>query len=368
MRKFGNVILMDWPVKLPSTMFTGLLMVNHPPVEAAASFGWGEAPVRDDDILKRVCDYFDERVKREEIKSDSVIWGSITSTHTEFVKLIQERDYEKLHEYMSLMFTRNVTSGTAQGDFYYKKLVENKDDIQKNAGFTIYDKFITLMEAIGLIPAFSPEEYQKNDDFLKYFTVKPDNYINFLEESFKCKLDAPKYQGGLFGMKTNNHGLYSDRDIMCLGIAIRIYESYHHRKNISICNIGGGVGYLEYYLIKMGFTNLTMIDLPTVSTTAKYFIETNLPENKDDINLISPLDFTGEHDLVVNFDGLTTYGKESAQNYVDKIADNAKHFLSINREHDDFRVCDICPMVRVSRNPFWYRKGYIEENYFPEKK
>ena len=54
--------------------------------------------------------------------------------------------------------------------------------------------------------------------------------------------------------------------------------------------------------------------------------------------------------------------------YMDKIAAKSKHFLSINREIDEFRVSDICPMKRVSRSPFWYRRGYVEEDYVPESK
>ena len=361
-----NVKFTSWPVKLSSNMFVGFLLLNHVPVEGAAKFGWGDAPERDDDLLARVCDYFEKRSK-EEIYPNSEVWDPIVATHADFVKLLRDRDYEKLHEYISMMFTKNITSGTAQGTFYYNQFIKNDGGVRDDAEFTVYDKLITLLESCNMIPTFSPEDYLKDQNFLKYFTVDPDKYLSILEESCNADLCAPKYQGGLFGLKTEKHGLYCDRDIMCLGVAIRVLEAYSKNRNISICDIGGGVGHLEYYLSKLGFTNITMVDLPTVSTTAKYFLETNLPEKVNDINLISPSEFTGEYDLVINFDGLVTYGKDAAKEYTDKISKNAKHFISVNKEVEEFRMCDILNMTRVSRNPFWHRRGYVEENYVSSK-
>ena len=108
-----------------------------------------------------------------------------------------------------------------------------------------------------------------------------------------------------------------------------------------------------------------MIDLPTVSASAKYFLDTNMSGHG--VKLISPEEFDGDYDLVINFDGLTTYGRENAEKYAEKINKNAKHFLSVNREIDDFRVSELMDMRRISRNPFWYRKGYVEEDYVQER-
>ena len=342
-------------------------MISHPPIEGACKYGWGKAvDKKDDKLLAEICDYFEKRMEKEKLNPGSIVWGSIVPTHQEFVEMIQERDYEKMHQYLSTMFSKPVAHGNAQGHEYYDRLIRNIDDIQNNTGFAIYDKFITLFEATGIISTFSPEEYQKSNEFLRFYAVSPDKYVDLLEELMEANLEAPKYQGNHFGIQTDEHGLYSDRDIMCLGVAIRIAETYHSRKNIRIADIGGGAGHLAYYLHKLGFTDITMIDLPTVSASAKYFLETNL--GKNDIKLIAPDEFDGDYDLVVNFDGLTTYGIDSAKEYMDKIATKSKHFLSINREIDEFRVSDICPMKRVSRSPFWYRRGYVEEDYVPESK
>ena len=360
--------LMSWPVRLPSNYFTGFLMISHPPVEGGCEFGWGKpVETRDDKMLEDICDYFESRIDKESIgMPGSVIWDSLVPTHAEFIEMLKERDYEKLHEYLRNMFTQPITHHIAQGDYFYNKLLKDEDDIQKNTGFAIYDKFITILEATALIPTFSPESYQIDNEFLKYYTVSPDKYIDTLEEHLGYELQAPKYSGQHFGIQTERHGLYSDRDIMALGVAIRISESYWNKKDIEIVDIGSGLGYLPYYLKKLGFTNITHIDIPTVSTAGKYFLDTNMPGHG--IKFVSPKDFTGEYDLVINVDGITRYSKAAAELYMEKTSENAKHFLSINRESDKFRVSDICDMRRVSRNPFWYRKGYIEEDYVSDKK
>lgn len=358
--------MMTWPVRLPSSYFTGFLMINHPPVEGACEYGWGKAPeVRDDGFLNKLCDYFEQRMKTDSLDAKSDEWNAIVPTHAAFVELLEKRDLENLHEYLRFMFSKPLCHGTAQGHYFYKRLNENVDDIQKNTGFAIYDKFISLMEANNIIPTFSPEEYLTKNDFLKFYTISPDNYLDMLEKTFNCDLSAPEFQGKHFGIQTDRHGLYSDRDLMALAISIRVKEAYWNRSDITICDIGGGVGYLSYWLRKLGFENITYVDLPTVTVSAMYFLEIN---GIDNVKFITPDQFDGKFDLVINFDGITTYGRETAEDYMSKIEKNANHFLSVNREFDDFRVSDICNMRRISRNSFWLRRGYIEEDYVTEKK
>lgn len=359
--------LMSWPIKLPSSYFSGFLMINHPPVEGGCKYSWGKIyDQRDDDFLKSLCDYFEERTMQDSLETGSVVWGSIVPTHAEFVEILRERNLDRLDAYLKLMFTKPLTYGIAQGEFFYNRLQKNADDIQNNTGFAVYDKFLSLLEAVSILPAFSPEQYLSNSDWLKYYSVPIDDYLDKLEEHFGCTIQAPKYQGEHFGLFTERHGLFTDRDIMALGIAIRVKESYWDRTDISICDVGSGIGYLPFYLNQFGFKDVTYIDIPTVTVAAKYFMKANAPDF--DLKYITPKDFDGNFDLVINFDGLSTFNKEDAEDYAAKISANAKHFISINREIDEFRVCDVMNMNRISRNQFWYRRGYIEEDYVPRRK
>lgn len=358
-----EIKLMKWTVKLPANHFTGFLMINHPPAEGNYQYGWGNpVDIRDDRILAELCEYFIKRMENENLKSDSTIWDSIVPGHKNVVDFLLKKDLDNLHLYMSNMFRLPITNGTAQGDRYYNILIKNEDEIQKQVAFAIYDKLLSLMEATGLIPLFSPEEFSKNNEFLRFYAISVDKYIEMLEyNNDNCDLSAPKYQGYHFGLQSEKHGLYSDRDIMSLGVAIRIAERYWNNKDISIIEIGAGVGHLAYYLYKLGFKNLTLVEIPTVAITTKYFLDTNLDNHG--IKIISPQEFTGKADLIVNVDGLTEYNLNVAKEYVKKISENSKHFLSINREIDPFKVCDITPMNRVTRVPFWLRRGYVEEEF-----
>lgn len=359
--------LMSWPIRLPSTYFTGFLMINHPPVEGGCEYGWGTIYTkRDDKFLSELCDYFAERTEKESLETGSVVWGSIVPTHAEFIEILRNKDLDKLDEYLRMMFTKPLTYGLAQGEFFYTRLQKNEDDLQRNTAFAVYDKFLSLLESVGILPAFSPEQYQGNSDWLKYYSVSMDQYLDELENHLGCKIQAPKYQGEHFGLKTERHGFFTDRDIMALGVAIRIEESYWNRKDISICDIGSGLGYLPFYLKQLGFKNITHIDIPTITVAAKYFMKINDPDF--DLKYITPSEFDGNYDLVVNFDGLSTYNRKDAEEYADKISKKAKHFLSINREIDDFRVVDVMNMTRISRNPFWLRRGYVEEDYVVKSK
>lgn len=357
--------LMSWPVRLSSNYFTGFLMINHPPVEGACEYGWGH-PVeyKDEKLLNELCDYFEERTSSESLDSGSMEWDGVVSTQTEVIDLLKDRNIEELHRYLSVMFTKSICNGTAQGPMFFQILKENRDDIQSNTGFAIYDKFLTLMESNGIIPTFSPEQYLKKNEFLKFYTIDPDDYLTMLEKKFDCDLTAPRYQGLHFGLQTKKHGLYSDRDLMALAVAIKIKETYWNRPDITIADLGGGVGYLGYWLTKLGFKNITYIDLPTTTISAMYFLRTN---DVDTVKFITPADFDGNYDVVINLDGLTQFSKEIAEDYIKKIEDGgARHFVSINREFDEFRVLDICDMRKISRTPFALRKGYVEEDYIPE--
>lgn len=354
--------LMDWDVKLPFNMFSNMLMINHPPVLGAYELDvgkfWGNDKAPNyEDALKKVLKFWKEHVGPD---VTSEIWSSMAKSHQQFRDMLDAGDVESLDSYLVNMFEQPVTEGLAQGT-RYKAMLKDPEYV-KNAGAMIYDKFIGLMEAVSIIPTFAPEDYTKEPrGMLKYYTIESDKYLELLEDHFGKELKAPMYQGGHFGIKTA-HGLYSDRDIMSLFIAIRIFERYGNQPNIPICDLGGGVGHLAFWLTKFGFTNITLVEVPTVAAAAVYWLETNLPGNK--IKILSNHEFSRDiWKLVINQDGITGYG-DDAQKYADHIMKTCDHFYSVNKETDITRVTDLFhKWTRVTRNPFWLRRGYVEEDY-----
>lgn len=66
----------------------------------------------------------------------------------------------------------------------------------------------------------------------------------------------------------------SDRDPMALYAAIRISELCPDR-HTPICEIGGGAGYMAFYLSQLGYTDITIIDFPTINTAQGYWLRAN---------------------------------------------------------------------------------------------
>ena len=93
--------LMSWPIKLPSNYFTGLLMINHPPVEGGCISDWGKIYEKvDESFLKTLCDYFEDRLKNDSVNTESIVWSAIVPTHAEFIELLKSRKYDELNEYL----------------------------------------------------------------------------------------------------------------------------------------------------------------------------------------------------------------------------------------------------------------------------
>ena len=67
-------------------------------------------------------------------------------------------------------------------------------------------------------------------------------------------------------------------------------------------------------------------------------------------------------DVVFNADSFTEMSSSSASTYFDWVKKNAKSFISINHEANDFRVCDFHSDFIRSLYPL--REGYLEEIAF----
>jgi 2-polyprenyl-3-methyl-5-hydroxy-6-metoxy-1,4-benzoquinol methylase len=334
------------------------LLQNHPMITGNHKIGWGNpTDYRDDELLESICDYFDKRTKIEPISYENSVWFNNVERQKPIIDLLQRRDLDALHELFRNMFSSPLTHGTAQGDVQTQQF-RNDPSFTARVVQGGYDRLVSLMEMFEIIPLFSPEEYSFNNRFDYYFTISADEYIKKLMDKFNVDLTAPKYSGNLLGMDTS-YGIYNERDIIAIGIALLIHEKFPD-KSMRICEIGGGTGHLAYYLYKLGYENITIVDLPTISLSQMYFLSVNL--GKDKVKLLAPQEFTGDYDIVVNVDSMTEMNIESATEYCDKMMNKAL-FISINHEANSFTVADVCKMQRVSRNLFWLRRGYIIEEF-----
>lgn len=130
-----------------------------------------------------------------------------------------------------------------------------------------------------------------------------------------------------------------------------------------VLEIGGGLGRTAYYAHRFGITDYTIVDLPFTGISQGYFLGATLGEHP--IKLISPDEFFASsetYDIAFNADSLTELSRSAAEKYSSAIKSRAKIFISINHESNGFGVSDLFSQ-RISRNPYWFRSGYVEE-YF----
>lgn len=334
-------------------------MLDYRPNTAEFTVGLGLScnDVSDDFILK-ICDYFTQRT--DALAPDDSMWKNITSQHSTFVDSLKQKNLILVKHQLNEMFMNDLTDGTAQGAHHYYNMLKN-DNIKAILALIAYSKLLNIMQYTGLISTFYPENSESIKTFEKHYSMSPNIHLNQLSTHLNVDISAPKYSYNFFGLATD-YGIYSWRDFISLGIAIMINEKYSD-KNIQICEIGGGVGHLAFYLNRFGFNNITIVDLPTISVTQMYFLGIN---NKNNITkLISPNEFDGNYDLVLNVDSMTEMPEKSALEYLGKIKKNSR-LISINHEINPFKVSKLCDNVslkRTHRFPFWLRKGYVYEEY-----
>lgn len=331
--------------------------------------GWGK-PIQkcDEGLLTDICDYFFARMLKENIinGADPITWAPIITTHKDYGMALIDKKLQELHETLRNMCNSPLTRGIFGGDLLYDFYKKNKYE-RTMFVFGVFDKLVSIAESIGLIPCFNPED----PVFKTLMYKRPEFFLDLIAKAYSFDITAPKYAGDNLGIETE-YGLYSQRDMFALHLALTVADKYED-KNIRICEIGGGVGHLAFYLHRLGYRNLTIVDLPTISTLQMYFLGTNL-SRYNGITFMPTGEFTGDYDLVINADSFIEMSRESATQYLDLIKKNAKHLISLNQEtgphqfgEAGFRVCDITDMPRIVRNMSWIRKGWVYEEYLGNK-
>lgn len=327
--------------------------------------------VYDEELLLSLCDYYSKRIEKEGFANESVMsitWGVLLKQHERFMNELMNKDLAALHNRLKNVISDEISIGLSDSTYMFREDVVEKDYLLKNEReremyvFGVFDKLISLCEATGYVRCFNPDD----PSFDKVMSLAPEVFLDLLMEKYNINLAAPEFAGGTVGLITK-YGTYTQRDMYAIHLALTIHDKFKD-KNITICEIGGGIGHLAFYLHRLGFKNISIVDLPTVSAIQLYFLGRNLGKDHG-IKFLGPDDFTGKYDLVINADSLIEMKREAAQAYIDLIDKNTKYFISMNQETgpaqfvDGFRVCDMTTMKRINRQMSWVRRGWIYEEY-----
>jgi hypothetical protein len=184
---------------------------------------------------------------------------------------------------------------------------------------------------------------------------------------------------GYFGVPIRDH-LFFARSADHAYVAWRCRELGARR----VTEIGGGLGGVADYALRFGIERYTIYDLPVMNVIQGYALikaghRVALVGETDAPVVLHPwwrITDAGSCDVAVNQDSFPEIEPAFVEDYLRHIRRTAAQFLSINQEagelasakgHRQTIVADLVSRVggfrRISRAPYWLRRGYVEELY-----
>lgn len=238
----------------------------------------------------------------------------------------------------------------------------------------IYDTLRGLAEAVGVLRVEYPEAYHF------YEPPNPDveAILGLLDQAFGFQIRFPNPFPGDVGLATSR-GVATFRAVQSLFQAWRTFE-VSGTTDARILEIGGGLGWTAYFAHQFGLKNYTIIDIPISGAAQANFLGRILGPDRitlfgeanvaGSVRIAPPaaLDVSERYELGTNFDSFTEMSHAAAVGYVDYILNSCSALLSVNHEINPFTVKDILDQRETgtrSRNPYWIRRGYVEETATP---
>jgi hypothetical protein len=320
---------------------------------------------------------------------ESDLWSYIAQSQGQFFAVLDRGDPERLAAYLCNMCRHDATTGIIQGDLEHRRIIADVRYRRFLATMT-KDKLLLLAEAVGAIAPENPEQ----GPWGQAMHLDLDTIAAEIERAVGIDFIPPDIDGGLLKIRSAR-ALFNERDVSGL------YTAWHLRTLLApqgtVCEIGGGTGRVAYWSWRLGPRSYTILDLPHVNVVQGYYVLRTLPEalitlfgetlERGDATQIRILPAfaleecgAGAFDLVLNQDSFPEIGRQSVLRYLELIkVVSRRHFLSINHESrpespEGGRQLSVPELVqecggyrRISRTPFWLRKGYVMELYEVDK-
>jgi hypothetical protein len=235
----------------------------------------------------------------------------------------------------------------------------------------LYDRLVRLAEGIGALRCYHPEtplSHQAGPRPLEEIFAAIDGAAG-------TRIEFPTPYLREAGVVTER-GLITYRPIQSLFQAFLLRDTLDSPGTSKVVEIGAGLGRTAYYAITLGLRNYTIVDLPMTSVAQAYFLGRTLgpdrirlfgEQHDASVSIIPPDTFytsQDRYDVCLNVDSLTELSRDSADKYIDLISKATPLMISINHEANTFTTRDLYkdrPEWKVSRSPYWLRKGYTQE-------
>lgn len=331
----------------------------------------------DQELMTRLSDFMSNLVIDEQYGE---IWYRRRIQHDFLKNWLTFKQLDKAHEHLNLLHRSPVMHRITQGDLMEHQF-HNEGPAALRYLQRCWDVLLGVAEQSGAVSRSHP------DFGHLYLGVPIDSLLEAV--SAKCNLRWPVWHGGAWGL-ASNIGVVHEQVLTGLYTAIKIHRKYPHFSS-PIMEIGSGAGYVSYWLYVMGHRNITVVDMPTVMVCHAYQLAVNL--GADTFSLpnepfrppIMGIRFMTadqlnydetEYDVIINVDGLSEYGPENMEFYLEFIARQGKSFYSVNEEsryknygeehlsvHHEIAEKWADRLVIEDRNIDWLRPGFVEEWY-----
>ena len=302
----------------------------------------------------------------------------------------ESRRPDHLATILASMFREGIVYGLASGNLIEHSFSKLGSKIWS---LKYQDNVVSLAEYLGVVRAESTQQGVKAyglKDGLAAVVAK-------IENALGISMDFPDV-GAPYGVKANRALItmeHPEHIYVALRIhdAIRDYLGEKDGSRLDLMEIGGGVGDLAYWIVKLqqiAIRTYTVIDLPIVNVMQGYFLSKALGASRVSlygeparegammvilptvaINSITNQDF----DVLINENSMPEMSEEIVENYV-RFAKNHVTGIFFSYNHEAYSVVYGKPQVlvpevvarvggfqRLSRNASWVRSGYVEETY-----
>lgn len=238
----------------------------------------------------------------------------------------------------------------------------------------LFDALNELAEAIGARRVSYIETVIADVGKFDASTRTVDLIADQIAEALGFDLKFPNPYPGEFGL-SSARGVIGFRAVQAIYQAWRIVQLSNGDPDFKVLEIGAGLGRTAYFAAKMGVKSYSIVDIPLTNAAQGYFLGRALGPNAvclagemaGGIIVSTFADIKARndaYDLVVNVDSWTEMTPDVARNYWDFARSASKAILSINHEHNPHTVRSLYKDdrdVRVTRYPYWMRRGYVEE-------
>jgi len=359
--------LFESPVAIPHRPLT----LTEPPAPSGAAL----------ELCARIVDAY--RLARSSYGDLSAIWADKAAHHHQALdEALVKGDPARVEEQLRWMFRRPFLAGISTP-------VDYEDPAAAWAwSLMTYDSLVSLGEAVGALQAETPEQGPVGRAFQEGIDEVPAR----IEECLGISLDYPRV-GAPYGIAIGGRLVIRETG-RHLHAAVRLREVARDEPGMAagarVLEIGAGFGGVAmWYLRLLGDApgSYTIVDLPLMNAFQAYFLGmihggdrlALHGESGTDVRirvgppaLIESPDCAA--DLVFNQDSMPEMSETAARGYLSWINDNvAGAFVSCNQEVGTFRgvpqtvvpklAAGYANLVRISRQPSWTRRGYVEEVY-----